>query len=106
VPTRATGCSRYPDVTIDCCRYQRGSNDATSTTIVFEVLSKTTRWCDQSKKLDVWGRTNGCCRWTTSIGATLGLAVESDVSISVSDIHDETGHDETGIADEAEPARG
>ena len=51
VPVPVTGRSRYPDVTIDCGRYERGAHDATSPAVVFEVLSQSTKWFDQNKKL-------------------------------------------------------
>lgn len=51
IPVPATGRSRYPDVTIDCGPFTPESHDATSPTVVFEVLSKSTRWYDQTEKL-------------------------------------------------------
>ncbi|WP_207461727.1 Uma2 family endonuclease [Azospirillum sp. SYSU D00513] len=51
VPMPGTGNSRYPDVTIDCGPFDRTSHDATEPAVVFEVLSKSTRWYDQTTKL-------------------------------------------------------
>ncbi|WP_246333100.1 Uma2 family endonuclease [Aureimonas mangrovi] len=51
VPIPATGNSRYPDVTVDCGRYDPTSNDASEPVILFEVLSDSTGWYDQARKL-------------------------------------------------------
>lgn len=51
VPITATGNSRYPDVTVDCGAFDPTSHDATRPTIVFEVLSDSTGWIDQTRKL-------------------------------------------------------
>lgn len=51
VPIPETGNSRYPDVTVDCGPYVPLSHDASTPTVVFEVLSKSTAWYDQSRKL-------------------------------------------------------
>ena len=42
---------RYPDALIDCGPRVRGSHVAQEPVAVFEVLSKSTAWIDQSKKL-------------------------------------------------------
>jgi Uma2 family endonuclease len=47
----ATGNSRYPDVTIDCGKFDPGSNAASEPTVVFEVLSKSTASIDKDDKL-------------------------------------------------------
>jgi Uma2 family endonuclease len=51
VPIPSTGNARYPDVTIDCGKFDRNSHNASEPTVVFEVLSETTKWYDQTKKL-------------------------------------------------------
>jgi Uma2 family endonuclease len=51
VPILATEHSRYPDVTIDCGEFAPDSHDASEPTIVFEVLSESTKWYDQTKKI-------------------------------------------------------
>lgn len=51
MPIYAKGNSRYPDVTIDCGSADQSSHDAAKPTVVFEVLSKSTRWYDQTKTL-------------------------------------------------------
>jgi Uma2 family endonuclease len=47
----ATGNARYPDATIDCGRFDPAAHDASEPRIVFEVLSKSTGWYDQTEKL-------------------------------------------------------
>lgn len=51
VPIPGTGNSRYPDVTVDCGPFDRRSHDAARPTVVFEVLSDSTGWFDQTRKL-------------------------------------------------------
>ncbi|MEN3792046.1 Uma2 family endonuclease [Fulvimarina sp. MAC3] len=51
VTVPATGNSRYPVVTVDCEPYEPASHDASKPPVVFEALSKSTAWCDQSRKL-------------------------------------------------------
>ncbi len=51
VPIPATRNSRYPDVTIDCGRFDPTARDASEPIVVFEVLSKSTGWYDQTQKL-------------------------------------------------------
>ncbi|MBB3952524.1 Uma2 family endonuclease [Aureimonas jatrophae] len=51
VPIPATGNARYPDVTVDCGPFDRSSHDASRPTVVFEVLSDSTGWFDQTRKL-------------------------------------------------------
>jgi Uma2 family endonuclease len=48
---RAGGNVRYPDALIDCGPRVRGSVHAQEPMAVFEVLSKSTAWIDQSLKL-------------------------------------------------------
>lgn len=51
LPIPATGNSRYPDVTVDCGRFDPAARDASEPRIVFEVLSDSTGWYDQTRKL-------------------------------------------------------
>ena len=51
VPTPGTGNSRYPDVTIDCGKYDGPARDASEPAVIFEVLSKSTGWYDQTQKV-------------------------------------------------------
>lgn len=51
IPIPVTGNVRYPDVTIDCGRFDPASHDASDPRIVFEVLSQSTGWYDQTRKL-------------------------------------------------------
>jgi Uma2 family endonuclease len=51
IPTPGTGNSRYPDVTIDCGKFNAAAHDASEPVVVFEVLSKSTGWYDQTQKL-------------------------------------------------------
>ncbi|MBE7186549.1 MAG: Uma2 family endonuclease [Methylobacterium mesophilicum] len=51
IPIPATGNSRYPDVTIDCGRFDPAAHDASEPAVVFEVLSKSTGWYDQTQKV-------------------------------------------------------
>ncbi|WP_182085511.1 Uma2 family endonuclease [Aureimonas sp. ME7] len=51
IPIPSTGNLRYPDVTIDCGRFDPASHDASDPRIVFEVLSQSTGWYDQTRKL-------------------------------------------------------
>lgn len=51
VPVPSTGNARYPDVTIDCGKFDRSAHDASAPTVVFEILSEATKWYDQTKKL-------------------------------------------------------
>ncbi|MBB3996326.1 Uma2 family endonuclease [Aureimonas pseudogalii] len=51
IPIPATGNVRYPDVTIDCGRFDPSAHDASEPRIVFEVLSQSTGWYDQTRKL-------------------------------------------------------
>ncbi len=48
---RAGQNSRYPDALIDCGERMRGSLTASEPMAVFEVLSKSTAWIDQTLKL-------------------------------------------------------
>ena len=50
VPT-GSGNVRYPDVTVDCGEFRRGSHDASQPTVVFEILSRSTAWTDLHRKL-------------------------------------------------------
>ena len=53
VATRtARGNMRQPDVTIDCAGVQPEALEATAPTVVFEVLSPSTRTFDQVRKVD------------------------------------------------------
>ena len=45
------GNIRYPDVTIDCGSYAPEASALDSPHVVIEVLSRSTRWVDQNKKL-------------------------------------------------------
>ncbi|MEE2953364.1 MAG: Uma2 family endonuclease [Pseudomonadota bacterium] len=49
IPT--TGSARYPDVTVDCGVHDPDAYDAAKPVVVFEVLSKSTAWYDQTRKL-------------------------------------------------------
>jgi len=51
VPIPAIGNVRYPDVTIDCGRFDPSSHDATEPRVVIEILSQSTGWYDQTRKL-------------------------------------------------------
>jgi len=51
IPTPETGNSRYPDVTIDCGKFDAAAHDASEPAVVFEVLSKSTGWYDQTQKV-------------------------------------------------------
>lgn len=51
VPIPATGNCRYPDVTIDCGAFDPAAQEASGPTVIFEVLSPSTAWFDQSRKL-------------------------------------------------------
>lgn len=51
VPIPATGNSCYPDVTIDCGPFDPDAHDAAEPTVIFEVLSKSTGWYDQTQKV-------------------------------------------------------
>ena len=51
VPVPATGNVRYPDVTIDCGRFDPAAHDATEPRVLFEILSQSTGWYDQTRKL-------------------------------------------------------
>ena len=51
VPIVATGNCRYPDVTVDCGTFDPAAHDASEPTIAFEVLSDSTGWYDQTRKL-------------------------------------------------------
>lgn len=51
VPIPATGNSRYPDVMIDCGRFDPAALDASEPAVIFEVLSKSTGWYDQTQKV-------------------------------------------------------
>ena len=55
IPIPATGNVRYPDVTIDCGRFDPSAHDASEPRIVFDVLSQSTGWCDQAPKLRDYG---------------------------------------------------
>ena len=46
------GNARHPDVGIDCGRYEADSYQANAPTVVFEVLSESTRHIDLARKLD------------------------------------------------------
>jgi Uma2 family endonuclease len=49
IPIPATGNSRYPDVTIDCGKFDPAAHDASEPAVVFEVLSKSMGWHDQTE---------------------------------------------------------
>jgi Uma2 family endonuclease len=127
VPVPVTGRSRYPDVTIDCGRYEPGAHDATSPAVVFEVLSQSTKWFDQNKKLTDYDTIPSIQQyvcisqdelrisvWTrgvegrllqqddiTDSSATLNLSCIG-VSLSLSDIYEDTGlADGTGTSSAA-----
>ncbi len=51
IPIPATGNLRYPDVTIDCGRFDPSSLNVSEPTVVFEILSRSTGWYDQTTKL-------------------------------------------------------
>ena len=51
VPIPVTGQSRYPDVQIDCGKFEPTSHDASAPTVVFEVLSKSNDLRDQYGRL-------------------------------------------------------
>ncbi|MCQ8781333.1 Uma2 family endonuclease [Mangrovibrevibacter kandeliae] len=51
LPIPDTGNSRYPDVMIDCGRFQQPEINASEPTVIFEVLSSSTAWYDQTRKL-------------------------------------------------------
>ncbi len=51
VPIPATGQSRYPDAQIDCGKFEPASHNASSPTVVFEVLSKSNDLRDQHGRL-------------------------------------------------------
>lgn len=51
LPIPATGNSRYPDVIVDCGRFDPDAHDASEAAVVFEVLSDSTGWYDQTRKL-------------------------------------------------------
>ncbi|MEI8393333.1 MAG: Uma2 family endonuclease [Rhodospirillaceae bacterium] len=51
VPIRASGRVRYPDVTVDCGRFDPNALDASEPRVVIEVLSKSTAYSDQHAKL-------------------------------------------------------
>ena len=51
VPIPATGNVRYPDVTIDCGPFDPTAHDASQPAVIFEVLSKSTGWYDQTQKV-------------------------------------------------------
>ncbi|MCK5933892.1 MAG: Uma2 family endonuclease [Fulvimarina manganoxydans] len=44
------GNVRYPDVTVDCGRQDPDAQEASKPVVVFEVLSKSTAWYDQTRK--------------------------------------------------------
>ncbi|MDX2237478.1 MAG: Uma2 family endonuclease [Hyphomonadaceae bacterium] len=49
---QANGNVRYPDVLVDCSPFVANDVAAKKPTIVFEVLSKSTAWIDQTDKMD------------------------------------------------------
>lgn len=51
IPIIKTGNVRYPDVTIDCGPFRPEAHDASEPFVIFEVLSKSTGWYDQTRKL-------------------------------------------------------
>jgi Uma2 family endonuclease len=51
IPIIKTGNVRYPDVTIDCGPFRPEAHDASEPRVVFEVLSQSTGWYDQTRKL-------------------------------------------------------
>ncbi|WP_279482119.1 Uma2 family endonuclease [Aureimonas sp. SK2] len=51
IPIVKTGNVRYPDVTIDCGPFRPEAHDASEPRVVFEVLSQSTGWYDQTRKL-------------------------------------------------------
>lgn len=50
-PIEKTGNSRYGDVVIDCGNFEPKSNEASEPTVIFQILSRSTGWYDQSQKL-------------------------------------------------------
>ncbi|RIY02061.1 Uma2 family endonuclease [Aureimonas flava] len=51
IPIVKTGNVRYPDATIDCGPFRPDAHDASEPNVVFEVLSQSTGWYDQTRKL-------------------------------------------------------
>ncbi|KQQ82018.1 Uma2 family endonuclease [Aureimonas sp. Leaf324] len=51
IPIVETGNVRYPDVTVDCGPFRPEAHDASEPRVVFEVLSQSTGWYDQTRKL-------------------------------------------------------
>lgn len=47
----ANGNVRYPDVLVDCGKLEPKSHNASEPTVIFEVLSQSTLWFDQTRKL-------------------------------------------------------
>jgi len=46
------GNFRYPDVVVDCGRFERSATSLREPTLVIEVLSKSTQWIDATRKLE------------------------------------------------------
>lgn len=51
IPIPETGNLRYPDVTIDCGPFDPSARSAGAPSVVFEILSRSTGWYDQTTKL-------------------------------------------------------
>ena len=58
-----TGNARYPDAIIDCGRFVPSALQAQEPTVVFEVLSKSTAWIDQTLKLRDYDATQTIMRY-------------------------------------------
>ncbi len=50
IPIPETGNLRYPDVTIDCGSFDPSASNAREPTVIFEILSRSTGWYDQTTK--------------------------------------------------------
>lgn len=55
VPIPNRGNSRYPDITVDCGQYVPTSHDAAKPTVIFEILSESTKWYDLNQKVEDYG---------------------------------------------------
>lgn len=51
IPIPDTGNLLYPDVTIDCGFFDPSALSASEPTVIFEILSRSTGWYDQTTKL-------------------------------------------------------
>lgn len=109
-----TGNMRQPDVTIDCAAVRPEALESTAPTVVFEVLSKSTRAIDQVRKLDdyklvetmrhivliepdaakvlVWSRAGANDAWTSEgldgLDTTLDLAAVK-ITLGLGDIYED-----------------